>query len=75
MTGWQWYWLAWLLGGFAVPETYALFTDSRRTLSETAWSWFGVMKGQPIGQWNVQHYALLAFLIWLAGHLAFRIWR
>lgn len=75
MTRWQLYWLAWLLVGFLVPETYALFTDSRNTLSETTWSWFGVMKNQPISQWSVQHYILLGFVVWLAGHMAFRIWR
>ncbi|MFF1469154.1 hypothetical protein [Streptomyces mirabilis] len=75
MTGWQWYWLAWIGVGFLAPETYALFTEPQNTLSETVWSWFGVMKNQQISQWSVQHYLLLAFVIWLAGHMAFRIWR
>lgn len=75
MTGWQWYWLAWILGGFAVPETIALIRNSKGTLSDTVWEWFGVMKGVPISQWSVQHFALLAFLIWLLGHIALRIWR
>ena len=75
MTGWSWYWAAWLVVGFAVPETYALLTNSRNTLSDTVWSWFGVRTGMPIWQWNVLHIALLGFLVWLLGHMAFRIWR
>ena len=75
MTGWQWYWLGWMFVGFLAPETYALITDSKNTLSETVWGWAGVMKGQPVSQWSVQHYLLAAFVVWLAGHMAFRIWR
>ncbi len=75
MTAWQWYWLAWILGGFAAPETIALIRNPRDTLSETVWSWFGVKTGMPIWQWNVLHIALLAFMVWLLGHMAFRIWR
>jgi hypothetical protein len=75
MTRWQYYWLAWLVVGFLVPETWALFTKPQNTLSETVWGWFGVMRNQPISQWSIQHYILLAFVVWLAAHLAFRIWR
>lgn len=75
MTRWHLYWLLWLVVGFAVPETWALFTNPRNTLSDTTWSWFHVITGQPISEWSIQHYILLAFLIWLAGHMAFRIWR
>ena len=75
MSGWSWYWLLWLVGGFAVPETVALVRNPRDTLSDTVWGWFGVMRGQPISSWSVEHYVLLAFVIWLAGHIAFRIWR
>ena len=75
MSGWRIYWLLWLIAGFAVPETYGLFRNPQATLSETVWDWFGVMKSQSISQWSVQHYILLVFVIWLAGHMAFRIWR
>lgn len=75
MTGMQWYWLGWIGLGFLVPETYALFTRPENTLSETVWTWFGVMKNQSVSQWSIQHYLLLVFVVWLAGHMAFRIWR
>lgn len=75
MTFFRWYWLVWLVIGFGVMETYGLIWNPQATLSETVWNWFGVMKNQPIGQWSVEHYLLLAFVVWLAGHLAFRIWR
>ena len=75
MTGWQWYWLAWILAGFAVPETIALVRDPRDTLSWTVWGWFGVREGVPIWQWNLLHILLLLFMVWLFGHMVFRIWR
>lgn len=75
MSGWAWYWLAWLVVGFGVPETIALIHNPEDTLSDTVWSWFGVKTGMPIWQWNVLHIALLLFMIWLLGHMAFRIWR
>jgi len=76
VNGWQWYWAGWILVGFAVPETIALATGRYKdTLSETVWSWFGVRTGMPIWQWNVLHLLLLAFMVWLLGHMAFRIWR
>lgn len=75
MSFWRWYWLAWLLVGFAGPETYGLLRNPKATLSETVWDWFGVMRGQSVSQWSVQHYVLLVFLFWLLFHLAFRIWR
>ncbi len=75
MTRWQWYWALWLAVGFVVPETWALLTNPRNTLSDTVWKWFGVQEGVPIWHWSVLHFALLAFMIWLAGHFAWRIWR
>lgn len=75
MSGWSWYWLLWIVVGFAVPETIALVRNPKDTLSDTVWSWFNVKTGMPIWQWNVLHVALLGFLIWLLGHMAFRIWR
>lgn len=76
MGGWQWYWLGWILAGFGVPETIALTTGRYEdTLSDTVWNWFGVKTGMPIWQWNILHLFLLAFMVWLMGHMAFRIWR
>ncbi|MEU8968177.1 hypothetical protein AB0D11_02680 [Streptomyces monashensis] len=75
MTVWRWYWLLWLLVGFVVPETIALIRDPKNTLSYAVWDWFGVKAGVPISHWTVLHVLLLAFVIWLAGHFAFGIWR
>ena len=75
MTWFRVYWLLWIGVGFLAPETYALFTDSKNTLSETVWDWFGVMKQQSISQWSVEHYVLLAFMAWLFFHMVFRIFR
>lgn len=75
MTGWQWYWLLWLVVGFAVPETIALIQKPENTLSYTVWDWFGVKAGVPISHWTLLHFLLLLLLIWLIGHFAFGIWR
>lgn len=75
MTFFRWYWLLWLVVGFGAMETYGLIWNPKATLSVTVWDWLGVMRNQPIGQWSVQHYLLLVFVVWFAGHMAFRIWR
>ena len=75
MGAWQWYWLLWIIVGFTVPETAALVTNPRNTLSDTVWAWFDVKTGMPIWQWNVLHVTLLMFMVWLFGHMVFRIWR
>ena len=75
MTGWQWYWLCWLLAGFAVPEMIALVTNVRNTLSYTVWGWFGVQEGVPISHWTFLHFLLMAFMVWLAFHFVLGIWR
>ena len=70
------YWAAWLLLGFGVPEAIALVTHHpERTLSDAVWRWFDVLPGQTVWQWKFVHFILLAIVVWLAGHLAFRIWR
>ena len=75
MTGFRLYWLLWLIVGFVVPETYALITNARNTLSWTVWDWFGVRAGVPISHWTFLHFLLLAFMVWLAFHFVFGIWR
>lgn len=71
---WKIYWAVWIVVGFLVPETVALLTNPGNTLSDTVWSWFGVKEGVPVWHWNVLHFALLAFMVWLLGHMAFRWW-
>ena len=72
---WQIYWGTWIVAGFVIPETWALVSRKPNTLSDTVWHWFGVHQGVPIWHWSVLHLALLAFVVWLAGHFAFGIWR
>lgn len=66
---WTVYWLGiWFGLGFGVPETYALITNPRNTLSDTAWQVFGVVDGEPIWHWGFWHFVLLAALVWLLFH-------
>lgn len=72
----QWYWAAWFLVGFCVPEFWALASGHpERTLSEVVWHWFDVIPGQTIWQWTIVHFLLFAGLTWAWLHLAFGIWR
>lgn len=71
-----WYWAAWLLIGFGVPETIALVSKRySNTLSDTVWRWCDVIPGQTIWQFKAVHMLLLVFLLLLTGHLAFGLWR
>lgn len=75
MTGWGWYWLIWIVLGFGVPETIALFRNRDNTLSDTVWQWFGVTDGVPFWHWTFLHFVLLLFMVWLFGHFVFGLWR
>lgn len=71
-----WYWAAWLLLGFGIPEGYALASKRpRNTLSDTVWHWFDVTPGPTPVYARLGTYILAAFLVWLLGHLAFGLWR
>lgn len=73
-----WVWWLWL-AGFVVCEAYALFNArAGDTLSETAWRYVSGLKRQQDGTWRPSKgvgswraFALFAFLVWLAFHLAF----
>jgi hypothetical protein len=70
-----WYWAAWLLLGFGVPEGIALGTGHGEwTLSETAWNWFDVLPGQTPRQWSIVHFILCIFMTWLWVHMVVRAW-
>jgi hypothetical protein len=72
---WSWYWAAWIVVGFAIPETIALIANPDNTLSDQVWRWFGVQQGASIWHWSVLHIALLGFMVWLTIHFAWGIWR
>jgi len=72
---WNWwsvYWLIWLGVFFMVPEMWALFTNPANTLSDQVWR----LTGQGVSsQWSFAHFVVLAFCVWLLGHMAFGWWR
>lgn len=72
-----WYWIAWLILGFGVPEGVALGTGRpQNTLSDTVWRVFQVHSGDARPwHWTFAHLLLACFLLWLTGHFVFRIWR
>lgn len=74
-----WYWAAWLILGFGLPEGIALGTGHAQwTLSETAWGWFDVVPGQTWRHWTIVHGLLVVFMSWLWLHMclrAFTVWR
>lgn len=66
ITNWGWYWLAWLLAGFVVPELYTLFAKiPHGTLSNNVWLWEHVNFAHPFdfATWTWPHWAL-AFITW-----------
>jgi hypothetical protein len=81
ITGWGWYWIAWAIGGFGLPETYGLIYNAKDTLSRQFWGVEHLDFGDPLdfADWTWLHYligiVLLAGFIWLIGHLVFGIWR
>ena len=71
-----WYWAAWLVVAFGVPEGVAVFTGHpENTLSETVWRWFDVVPGKTLTQWSIAHFILLVLMLWLFGHFVLGIWR
>ena len=81
VTFFGWYWLAWGLLGFLVPELYWLWANPRNTLSDEWWAATREHLGHPLdfAAWTPLHYflgaILLAFCIWLFLHLTFGIIR
>lgn len=72
-----WYWVAWLILGFGVPEAVALATGHpQNTLSDTVWRLCSVKPHQdnPLA-WNAAHILMSMFLVWVLLHFVFRIWR
>lgn len=82
MNAWSWYWLWWavlsLLGGFLVPECWALFAKHpENTLSAQIWKLQGVQPGEPfdITKWSAGHFLigglLILLFLWLIFHFVF----
>lgn len=70
-----WYWTAWLLVGFCVPEFIALFRRNGGTLSEFVWHLCDVTPGRTDWSWTFIHLFVFLFLAWLLVHLSFGLFR
>lgn len=74
-----WYWAAWFVVAFGLPEGIALGTGHpENTLSETVWRWFDVTPGSTLRQWSIVHLVLALGMTWLWAHMVFRaftVWR
>lgn len=76
MSVWTWAWIGWGIAFLALEIPAAVFTKGRGTLSWTIWRWVTHpfdAKGKTAAAWAGRA-VLLAFLAWLAGHLAFGLW-
>jgi hypothetical protein len=77
LTPFGWYWLAWALLGFLLPELYWVFANPRNTLSDEWWALERLDMGHPLdfAEWTPLHFILglilLAFSLWLFAHLVF----
>lgn len=66
---WSLYWLAWLIGGFLIPELVALLTGHpENTFSWQVWHLEG--KGATFGRFWV-----IAFFVWLLVHMGWEKFR
>lgn len=76
MSPWTIGWLIWIAGFLAIelPAIWLGPKDGSATLSGHVWSWFRVRDRRPTVLTWVLRAPLYAFLIWLAGHLAFGWW-
>jgi hypothetical protein len=76
-----WYWLAWIVLGFGIPEAYGLIFNAGDTLSENVWGFEDYNPWHPtvLADWTWLHLTLagfmLVFMVWLFCHLIFGIWR
>lgn len=80
LTSWAWYWAAWGLAGFLVPEIYTVIRGAG-TLSGTVWHWENVNYAHPFdfSIWTPAHwvFAILVWglFLWLSVHLPFHVLR
>lgn len=80
VTGWGWYWICWVVVGFGIPEAYGLVFNAKDTLSWQFWGIEHVDFAHPLdfAEWSPVHWVigvfLLAFVIWLGGHIILGIW-
>ena len=73
MSGWSWYWLAWVLIGFGIPEGVAIFRNQTvgpgnrlRTLSQNVWKLFKIKDEEG---WHWRRALLAIGMVWLLVHM------
>lgn len=71
---WTIAWLLWLAAFAAIEGAALTRVKANATFSQHVWAWFHVRDPRPTGRTWVLRAVLLAFLIWLTGHLAFGWW-
>lgn len=76
VTGWGWFWLAWMLSALAV-ETYWLIVNTANTLSRQIWGVEQLDFTHPLylAEWTPLHWVVTITLWllfgWLSLHFAF----
>lgn len=76
VTGWGWFWLAWMLVALAV-ELYWVFVNTANTLSRQIWGVEGIDFAHPLyfAEWTPFHWliSIVLWLLfgWLSVHFAF----
>jgi hypothetical protein len=67
-------WLGWIAAFLIIEASAIWLRPPGDTLSEKVWAWFRVRDKRPTALVWLLRVPLYAFLIWLAGHLAFGWW-
>lgn len=77
ITAFGWYWIAWVVLGFGIPEAYGIIKNVKDTLSFQFWGLEHLDFNHPLdfAEWTPFHWfigiILLGFVAWLFVHLVF----
>lgn len=77
LTFWAWYWLAWFVVGFIIPEVYWAVVNGANTVSSNTFRFESLDMGHPFdfANWTVIHWTFavvfIVFMILLGVHLIF----
>jgi hypothetical protein len=67
-------WIAWVVAFLGLEAKALISKEAGDTLSEHVWKWFMVRDPRNTPATLGLRGVLLAFLVWLTGHLGFGIW-
>lgn len=73
MSGWAWWWIAWIAAGLCVELVAVFRKPYGDTLSEQVWLWLHVTPGKTTIRTAVMSFRTLlvvVFLAWLIPHFA-----